>query len=57
MRRLKLDTLSGRIFAFFFALMLVAQLGSIWISSTLGDSITRQTLREELDTAERVVRQ
>lgn len=56
MRRLKLDTLSGRIFAIFFALMLVAQLGSIWISSTLGDSIARQTLREELATAERVVR-
>lgn len=56
MRRLKLDTLSGRIFAFFFALMLIAQLGSIWISSTLGDSIARQTLREELATAERVVR-
>lgn len=56
MRRLKLDTLSGRIFAIFFALMLVAQLGSIWISSTLGDSIARQTLREELGTAERVVR-
>lgn len=56
MGRLKLDTLSGRIFAFFFALMLVAQLGSIWISSTLGESIARQTLRAELDTAERVVR-
>lgn len=37
-------------------MILVAQLGSIWISSTLGDSIARQTLREELETAERVVR-
>lgn len=55
MRRLRLDTLSGRIFAFFFALMLVTQLGSICISSTFGDSIARQTLREELETAERVV--
>ena len=56
LRRLKPDTLSGRIFAYFFALMLIAQLGGIWISSTLGESIARQTLREELDTAERVVR-
>lgn len=56
MGRLKLDTLSGRIFVFFFVLILIAQLGSIGISSTLSDSITRQTLRNELVTAERVVR-
>ncbi|MFN3544896.1 MAG: diguanylate cyclase domain-containing protein [Thiobacillus sp.] len=56
MGRLKLDTLSGRIFVFFFVLILIAQLGSIGISSTLSDSIARQTLRNELVTAERVVR-
>ncbi len=56
LRRLKPDTLSGRVFAYFFALLLIAQLGSIAITSTLGDSIARQTLSSELDTAERVVR-
>lgn len=47
-------SLQSRIFVFFFLLILVTQLGSILITSTLGLSIVNKTLSEELETGNRV---
>ena len=54
MRFLRFKTLQSRIFIFFFLLILVTQLGSILITSTLGLSIVNKTLSEELQTGKRV---
>ena len=53
MRFFQFRSLQSRIFVFFFLLILVTQLGSILITSTLGLSIVNKTLSEELNTGER----
>lgn len=54
MRFFQFRSLQSRIFVFFFLLLLVTQLGSIVITSTLGLSIVNRTLSEELETGKRV---
>lgn len=54
MKRPRFRSLQSRIFAFFFALLFLTQLGSILITSTLGYSIVGKMLGEELQTGKRV---
>lgn len=54
MQFFRFRTLQTRIFAFFFALLLVTQVGSIFITSTLGHAIVTNLLGEDLQTAKRV---
>ena len=54
MKFFQFRSLQSRIFVFFFLLILVTQLGSILVTSTLGLSIVNKTLSEELETGKRV---
>ncbi|MEW6120814.1 MAG: EAL domain-containing protein [Pseudomonadota bacterium] len=54
MNLFRFRTLQSRIFAFFFALLFVTQLGSILVTSTLGYAIVGKMLGEELQTGKRV---
>ena len=54
MRFPKLKTLQGRIFLFFFLLLLVTQIGNVLITSTLGLGIVNRQIAAELATGQRV---
>ncbi len=54
MKFLRFKTLQGRIFGFFFGLLLLTQLGSILITSTIGYSIMGRMLGDELRSGKQV---